>query len=407
MTAVAPAHQVFRLPDLGEGLTEAEILEWRVQAGDTVETDQIVVEVETAKAAVEVPVPYAGRVLTLHGAPGSVVGVGDPLISIATVNSGGGPDPERSGSVLVGYGTGHTPAIRRRTRGAASQVPVTATPAAPRVISPVVRRLAQHHGVDLRTVAPSERDGVIRRRDVDAAIDGITAAGSAERIALTGLRRSVADKLSRSRSEIPDATTWVDVDATALLDTRETLRTVFPDQPIGLLALLARICVAGLTRFPDLNAAVDPDRREIVRHPHINLGFAAQSDRGLVVPVVRGAHLLSTVQIQKETARLTELARSGRIPPAELVGGTFTLNNYGVFGVDGSVQIINHPEAAILGVGRIVDKPWVHEGRLTVRKVTQLSLSFDHRVCDGGVAAGFLRFVADCVRRPVVLLAHL
>jgi pyruvate dehydrogenase E2 component (dihydrolipoamide acetyltransferase) len=217
------------------------------------------------------------------------------------------------------------------------------------------------------------------------------------------MRRAVADKLSRSRAEIPDATTWVDVDATGLVETRRTLA----GQDVGLLALLARICVAALRRYPDLNSTVDLAAGEIVLFPYVNLGFACQTDRGLMVPVVHGAHRLSTRELAAEMTRLAGLARAGSLPPASLTGGTFTLNNYGVFGVDGSNAIINHPEAGILGVGRIVDKPWVVDGQLAVRKVTQLSLSFDHRVCDGGVAGGFLRYVADCVERPALLLADL
>ncbi|MFB9838047.1 dihydrolipoamide acetyltransferase family protein, partial [Actinoallomurus acaciae] len=259
--------------------------------------------------------------------------------------------------------------------------------------------------------------GGILRRDVEQAIaaarptPGESPAAPArtlrdERIPLRGLRRTVADKLSRSRREIPDATTWVDVDATGLLDAKNALGRVRPDLGIGLLALLARICVDGLTRYPELNSSVDTDRAEIVRHGHINLGFAAQTDRGLVVPVVRDAHLMTTARLAAELTRLTGLARSGRLPPGDLTGGTFTLNNYGVFGVDGSTPIINHPEAALLGVGRIIDRSWVVDGTVMARKVAQLSLTFDHRVCDGGAAGGFLRYVADCVENPAVLLAH-
>src|SRR5690606_22704650 len=167
----------------------------------------------------------------------------------------------------------------------------------------------------------------------------------------------------------------------------------------------ARFVVAGLVRFPELNSSVEED--EIVQHGRINLGVAAQTDRGLVVPVVRDAHRMTTAQLGDEIARLTAAARSGDLDPSDLSGGTVTLNNYGVFGVDGSTPIINHPEAALLGVGRVVDKPWVVDGQLAVRKVTQLSLTFDHRVCDGGTAGGFLRYVADCVERPVELLADL
>lgn len=224
-----------------------------------------------------------------------------------------------------------------------------------------------------------------------------------KRIPLRGVRRTVADKLSRSRTEIPDATTWVDVDATGLAEAREALRSSHPG--VGLMALLARFVVAGLVRYPELNSSVEGD--EIVQYGHINLGFAAQTDRGLVVPVIHDADRMTTVQLGHEIARLTGAARDGKLEAADLTGGTITLNNYGVFGVDGSTPIINHPEAALLGVGRIVDKPWVVDGELAVRKVTQLSLTFDHRVCDGGTAGGFLRYVADCVERPLALLADL
>ncbi|WP_329333758.1 2-oxo acid dehydrogenase subunit E2 [Streptomyces sp. NBC_00663] len=487
MTTATLHEQLFRLPDLGEGLTEAEIIDWKVAVGDTVTIDQIVVEVETAKAAVEVPVPYAGTVLRLHAEAGTALGVGEPLITVGSGvpagadGTGGRPGEDAaeryreeeqagSGNVLIGYGTGHEPAPRRRRRRGAPTATASATsatsaidstaaagpaavvvpaadsafaadststagptptagpataagpaaavvPHAPRAISPLVRRMAREHGIDLTALAPSGPAGVVLRRDVEQAVAQGTRppaepAPSVEpvsngpvRIPLRGVRRAVADKLSRSRTEIPDATTWVDVDATGLLQAKKALEAAEPGRRVGLLALLARICVAGLRRYPELNSAVDTERREILRFEEVHLGFAAQTDRGLVVPVVRDAHRLTTVQLAAELARLTELARTGSLPPDRLTGGTFTLNNYGVFGVDGSTPIINHPEAALLGVGRIVDKPWVVDGALAVRKVTQLSFSFDHRVCDGGVAGGFLRFVADCVERPATLLA--
>ncbi|WP_427167380.1 dihydrolipoamide acetyltransferase family protein [Streptomyces sp. C1-1] len=503
MTTATRLEQLFRLPDLGEGLTEAEIVEWKVAVGDTVTVDQVVVEVETAKAAVEVPVPYAGTVLRLHAEAGTALAVGEPLITVGAgapagadgaacgprpEAEGGAPEPmvpaaaaaERyreeeqagSGNVLIGYGTGHGPTTsrRRRRRAAAAAGPSASAPAGaarsasaaqrsgavgsaapaggavsashaapgtsaatatashvPRAISPLVRRMARDHGVDLTGVSPSGPAGVVLRRDVEQAIaragqkaspspahkaatpapapqEPTTAAGP-ERIPLRGVRRAVADKLSRSRTEIPDATTWVDVDATGLLEAKKALESAGTGTRIGLLALFARICVAGLRRFPELNSTVDTERREILRYDEVHLGFAAQTERGLVVPVIGDAHLMTTVQLAAELARLTELARGGNLPPHALTGGTFTLNNYGVFGVDGSTPIINHPEAALLGVGRLVDKPWVADGQLTVRKVTQLSFSFDHRVCDGAVAGGFLRFVADCVERPAILLA--
>ncbi|MEU4776223.1 2-oxo acid dehydrogenase subunit E2, partial [Micromonospora sp. NPDC023644] len=284
--------------------------------------------------------------------------------------------------------------------------------------------LAREHGLDLATLRGTGPGGVVRRADVEAAAAG--AATPAARLAavpdepvpstvsgaedlvvpLTGIRKVIADKLSRSRREIPEVTIWVDVDATGLLETRAAINAATPDAPVSILALLARICLSGLRRYPQLNARVDTEGQRIVQSAGVHLGIAAQTDRGLVVPVLRDAQRLTTAELAAELTATTTAARAGTLPPARLTGGTFTLNNYGVFGVDGSTPIINHPEAALLGVGRIVDKPWVVDGQLAVRKVTQLSLTFDHRVCDGGVAGGFLRHVADCVERPAVLIAN-
>ncbi|MEU1512532.1 dihydrolipoamide acetyltransferase family protein [Streptomyces sp. NPDC005811] len=445
----------FKLPDLGEGLTEAEIVRWLVQVGDVVAVDQPVVEVETAKAMVEVPCPYGGVVTARFGEEGTELPVGAPLITVAVgAPAAGGPasgapasggPAEGSGNVLVGYGTSEAPARRRRVRPAhspslAPPSSVASAPAAPvvpaapvtgpagpvAVISPLVRRLAREGGLDLRELTGSGRDGLILRVDVENALRAAVAAPEpapvptsepspapvpsaltgGHRVPLKGVRGAVADKLSRSRREIPDATCWVDADATELMRARAAMNAAGGPK-ISLLALLARICTAALARFPELNSTVDLEAREIVRFDQVHLGFAAQTDRGLVVPVVRDAHARDAEGLTAEFARLTDVARDGRLTPAELTGGTFTLNNYGVFGVDGSTPIINHPEAAMLGVGRIVPKPWVHEGELAVRQVVQLSLTFDHRVCDGGTAGGFLRYVADCVEQPAVLLRTL
>ncbi|MFF3450783.1 dihydrolipoamide acetyltransferase family protein [Streptomyces sp. NPDC002667] len=513
----------FKLPDLGEGLTEAEIVRWLVEVGDVVAVDQLVVEVETAKAMVEVPCPYGGVVTARFGEEGTEMPVGAPLLTVAVgspaedggTGTGPGEDErsaEGSGNVLVGYGTGAPPARRRRVRPAGGAVaggpvgaparagastsparpeparreqarpePVAAVPSAaagvPRtahhgfapsrgdgpvpVISPLVRRLARENGVDLRELKGSGPEGLILRADVEYALRAAAtgrlrssttaephhapAAGSGAsvaepsydtvsdrmtsytdiasvvpgasgvsrgatpqgvRVPLRGVRGAVADKLSRSRREIPDATCWVDADATELMRARRAMNAAGGPK-ISLLALLARICTAALARFPELNSTVDLEAREIVRLDQVHLGFAAQTERGLVVPVVRDAHTRDAEKLSAEFGRLTEAARTGTLTPADLTGGTFTLNNYGVFGVDGSTPIINHPEAAMLGVGRIIPKPWVHEGELAVRQIVQLSLSFDHRVCDGGTAGGFLRYVADCVEQPAVLLRTL
>lgn len=429
----------FRLPDLGEGLTGALIVRWLVEVGDVVAVDQPVVEVETAKAMVDVPCPYGGVVTARFGEEGTELPVGSPLVTVA-VGTPAHPDPagdaaQGSGNVLVGYGTSEAPARRRRVRreqtAPAAAVALKTTdvraPAPARgdgpvaVISPLVRRLARENGLDLRELAGSGPDGLILRADVERALraDATRTGPSAPvpvvrpaaptegtRVPLKGIRGAVADKLSRSRREIPDATCWVDADATELMHARVHMNGSGGPK-ISLLALLARICTAALASYPDLNSTVDLEAREIVRLDRVHLGFAAQTERGLVVPVVRDAHTRNTEAIGAEIARLTEAARTGTLTPAELTGGTFTLNNYGVFGVDGSTPIINHPEAAMLGVGRIVPKPWVHEGELAVRQVVQLSLTFDHRVCDGGTAGGFLRYVADCVEQPAVLLRTL
>lgn len=424
----------FRLPDLGEGLTGAEIVRWLVEVGDVVAIDQPVVEVETAKAMVDVPCPYAGVVTARYGEEGSELPVGAPLITVAVGEPASAgptqtPQSEGSGNVLVGYGTSEAPARRRRVRREQQVLaPVNGRPApeAPEavrgpvpVISPLVRRLARENGLDLRELTGSGPDGLILRADVEyalraaaapvqatAAATATAAAPAGTRVPLKGVRGAVADKLSRSRTEIPDATCWVDADATELMRARAAMNATGGPK-ISLLALLARICTAALARFPELNSTVDTVAREIVRLDAVHLGFAAQTERGLVVPVVKDAHTRDAESLSAEFARLTESARTGSLTPAELTGGTFTLNNYGVFGVDGSTPIINHPEAAMLGVGRIVPKPWVHEGELAVRQVVQLSLTFDHRVCDGGTAGGFLRYVADCVEQPAVLLRTL
>ncbi|MFG2337966.1 dihydrolipoamide acetyltransferase family protein [Streptomyces yangpuensis] len=445
-----PQVMEFKLPDLGEGLTEAEIVRWLVAVGDVVAIDQPVVEVETAKAMVEVPCPYGGVVTARFGEEGEELPVGAPLITVAVgvqsaPEAGTAPQDEAEGSgnaprPLIGYGSDHSrPARRRRVRPVTAAVsapvaapaPVAPAPAAPAapvaaavpagpvpVISPLVRKLAKDGGVDLRALHGSGPEGLILRADVEAALAALTApapapavapaavAAQGERIPLKGLRGAVAEKLSRSRREIPDATCWVDADATELMAARAAMNAVGGPK-ISVLALLARICTAALAKYPELNSTVDLAAKEIVRLPSVHLGFAAQTERGLVVPVVRDAQNRNPESLSAEFARLTELARAGKLAPADLTGGTFTLNNYGVFGVDGSTPIINHPEAAMLGVGRIIDKPWVHQGQLAVRKVVQLSLTFDHRVCDGGTAGGFLRYVADCVESPAVLLRSL
>lgn len=529
--------KVFLLPDLGEGLTEAELVNWLVSVGDEIHVDQPIAEVETAKSMVEVPSPYAGRVAELHGQPGQTLDVGKPLISVTPLDTLGDtrtPPAEPgvtktlpvepvetlvetkpveakaaaetyreeekagSGNVLIGYGTpgGHGQARRTRprrsTRSSLAEHSRLVEPVETRgsktksaesklttaaddrlllhtsvpgklgaVISPLVRRMAKEHGVDLGHLQGSGESGLIMRRDVEAAIkplvehvetrprrvdgpvetaprslmepvetkprslvepaetstgpiDPRTGLGIASRTPVRGVRKAVAANMSRSRTEIPEATVWVDVDATALVEMRSALKKTHPHDTPGLLAFIARSVTAGLKKYPDLNTRIvtaedtsGGEQQEILAFDGVNLGFAAQTDRGLMVPSVRNADKLSARELDVEIKRLTAVAREGKATPADLGGGTFTLNNYGVFGVDGSAAIINHPEVAILGVGRIIDKPWVVNGVLAVRKVTELTLTFDHRVCDGGVAAGFLRYVADAMENPATMLADI
>lgn len=429
----------FLLPDLGEGLTEAEIVRWLVKVGDVVAVDTPIAEVETAKSIVELPSPYAGVIEELHGEPGTTVPVGKPLITVGDPAGAAYREEEQAGSgnVLVGYGTTETAGAgrRRRPRGVSGTARVVSEASGvsgtngasgatkvpenrvPLVISPLVRRLARDAGVDLKTIDGSGEGGLIVRRDVEQVIANrfepktepvVSRTGLHElrRTPMSGFRKAVVATLTRSRAEIPEATTWVDVDATPLVELRESLRTAGDPGP-GLLALMARFTVAGLLKYPELNGYVDTEREELVQYDGVNLGLAAQTDRGLVVPAVGNAHTLTARGLDAEIRRLTTSARDGKLTQQELTSGTFTLNNYGSFGVDGSAAIINHPQVAILGVGRIIDRPWVVDGELAVRKLTQLSLVFDHRVCDGGTAAAFLRFVADAFENPASAFADL
>ncbi|MDR6613854.1 dihydrolipoamide acetyltransferase family protein [Leifsonia sp. 1010] len=425
--------RVFTLPDLGEGLTDAELVRWLVAVGDTVVTDQPIAEVETAKSVVEVPSPYAGRVTALHGAEGENILVGAPLIEVeepaeASATSSG------SGAVLVGYGTTAHAGRRPRASRTTTLEPPRATAVTPPrphvvpVVSPVVRALARSHGIDLSTLRPGRPDGVVTRHDVEAALsaraqvparastaspssvspdtaqtDPRTGLAVRETTAFSRLRRTVAETMSRSRAEIPEATVWVDVDATELWDGRRRLART--GRAPSFLSFVARFALTALARHPELAGRVTADGQGLQLFEGVNLGFAADTDRGLLVPVVRRADRLSVRELDAELDRLAQAAREGTLPPADLAGSTFTINNYGSLGVDGSAAIINHPEVAILGLGRAIERPWVVDGAIVPRRILQLSLVFDHRVTDGGVAAGFLRDIADAIESPLGALA--
>lgn len=484
----------FILPDLGEGLTEAEIVAWLVAPGDEVAIDQPVVELESAKSVVQLPSPFAGVVESLGGDIGDVMHAGTVLLTLAPAGGGAGtPEPteasteqgtdaadsapapvpaepgvavptdaatEESGAVLIGYGTRATTATKRAasaparfgrrtatsgastgttnagTRAASGPSRLDPTRRSP-VVSPIVRRMAREHGFDASQLAGSGPDHLVMRRDVESflreleaeapatstreaappAASAPTATVSAapapaapvagdRRVPLDRMGRAAAAHFSRSRREIPEATVWMDVDATELLAARRQLQEATGER-FGVTAIVARFVVAGLALHPLLNSSFDAERDEILMHGSVNLGIAAQTPRGLLVPVVHGAERMSLRELRDAIGVRGEEAASGAFAPAALSGGTFTLNNYGTLGVDGSAAIINHPEAAMLGIGRLVERPWVVDGVLAVRTVTELTISFDHRVCDGAEAAAFLTFVARCIERPVSVLADL
>ncbi|KJL33175.1 dihydrolipoamide acetyltransferase family protein [Microbacterium azadirachtae] len=485
--------KVFRLPDLGEGLTEAGLVQWLVQVGDTIRTDQPIAEVETAKSVVELPSPFAGVVLALHGEPGETIDVGAPVLEVADPDAVAAPaDPaapaaeaatggdvekdayraeERAGSgsgnVLIGYGTteragsgrrrarrtaGHTlgslsedaapPRPRRNT--APEEPPASTSPSPDRFLSersetkdgpvavrsPLVRRLARDLGVDVRRISPTGSDGAVTRADVlraavDQAVDGMSlhalaspggapaaAPGTAEsaggtvdglavasRERMSPLRKAVSAKLTRSRSEIPEATVWVDVDVTELWNLRAAMAPEGGKAP-SVTALVARFVLIALAEHPLLASRLSDDATEILSFDGVNLGVAADTERGLMVPVIPRAHELSVDELDAALRELATTARAGSMPPDRLRGSTFTLNNYGGLGVDGSAAIINHPDVAILGIGRMIERPWVVDGAIVARRIAQLSLVFDHRVCDGGYAASFLRRVMELLEHP-------
>ncbi|MEL4319257.1 dihydrolipoamide acetyltransferase family protein [Leifsonia sp. YIM 134122] len=436
------ATRVFCLPDLGEGLTEAELVRWIVAVGDEVAVDQPIAEVETAKSIVEVPSPFAGTVAALHGEEGQTLAVGSPFLEVmdagateaASAPAGSEHEAHRveerggSGNVLIGYGTTDHHArgrTRRRAQSApaAETAPRATTPLTPAipptesvdrpsgpvpVRSPIVRSLARSRGIDLHTIRPAAPDGIIRRSDVlDAghvapahgADDGPDDLEIVRREPLGTLRRTVAAKLARSRSEIPEATVWVDVDATALWQLRQSMGNARP----SLTAFVAKYVLLALAEHPVLCGRLSDDGTELVQYDGVNLGVAADTPRGLLVPVLRHAERQSIAELDTHIRRLADSARSGTAAPAELTGSTFTLNNYGSLGVDGSAAIINYPEVAILGVGRMIERPWVVDGAIVPRRIVQLSLVFDHRVCDGGYAARFLGSIVRAIENPFTL----
>jgi len=338
-------------------------------------------------------------VVTLHGNPGDMIAVGAPLISIEVREPGASSG---SGNVLVGYGPNESPVERRQrvtAAGSASGPPPAASGTATAPASPLVRRLAAERGIDLSTITGTGPGGVITRADLEGA------AGQADgerpvRERLVGVDRVAAERLTRSHQEIPTATATLTVEAGELLAVRERANAQAPGVHVTPFAVLLSLCVRALRQYPRLNAHFNTAANEIVRFEPVHLGVAVQTERGLVVPVVRGAQGLTLLQLAAELERVAGAARAGSIAAAELTGSTFTVSNFGAFGVDGGTALINPPEVAILGVGRIVQRPWNVDGALALRAVVELSLVFDHRVADGGVGGGFLKHLGDLIEHP-------
>ena len=421
-------------PDVGEGLTEAEVVAWRVAPGDTVAINDVLVEVETAKAAVELPSPFAGTVEALLVQPGRPVPVGTPIIAITTTGSGdagagpadatvavGQPDaaatligeagPDGRIATLVGYGP-RPGAARRRPRVGAPAPEAPATPAAAPALVPLakppVRKLARDLGVDLHSVAGTGAGGVISRDDVRAAAASRPAGDEpgTRREPIRGVRRATAAAMVASAFTAPHVTEFLAVDVTATMALRTRLRASreYADVPLSPLAFVAKAVCLALRRTPVLNARWDEPAGEIVYYDRVRLGIAAATPRGLIVPTIRDADTLPLPELAAALDELATTARAGRTAPVDLTGGTFTITNVGAFGVDSGTPILNPGEAGILAVGAIKEAPWVVDGALAVRTVCQLALSFDHRLVDGEQGSRFLADVGALLTDPGLAL---
>jgi 2-oxoisovalerate dehydrogenase E2 component (dihydrolipoyl transacylase) len=441
----------FKLPDVGEGLTEAEIVRWLVGVGDTVAQNQTIVEIETAKALVELPSPFEGVVSELLVAEGTTIEVGTPII-IIDVAPGAQPPLEvvaaGSGRTanLVGYGPRADSPVRRRPRavaaGAVSRLAPSWPSVAPSVAGPdagdeagdggpgdvlavlavlakpPIRKLARELGIDVQSLHGTGPEGSITRSDVEAAADtsrvGAPARplprGGEERIEIRGVRKATAQAMVESVFTVPHVTEFTTIDMTRSMRAVTRLRELpeFVDVKVTPLLLVAKAILLGLERYPMVNSTWDEPNGEIVVKHYVNLGIAAATPRGLVVPNIKNAEALSLAQLARSINVLAVTAREGRTSVADMQRGTFTITNVGVFGIDTGTPIINPGEAAILAFGAIREQPWVHRGKVKPRWVTTLALSFDHRIVDGELGSRFLRDVAMFLEDPAsALLARL
>ncbi|MFG3099802.1 dihydrolipoamide acetyltransferase family protein [Streptomyces sp. NPDC048182] len=460
----------FKMPDVGEGLTEAEILKWYVQPGDTVTDGQVVCEVETAKAAVELPIPYDGVVRELHFPEGTTVDVGTSIIAVAVGDATAAAEPVQEAveaveapaeaepvaeeakaparqPVLVGYGVSTSATRRRPRKGAETPAAAPAQPAEPAAAAiqaelnghgaapavrerplakPPVRKLAKDLGVDLATVVPSGPDGVITREDVHAALAAAESARPAPaetpapapaqapaapasydtaretRVPVKGVRKATAAAMVGSAFTAPHVTEFVTVDVTRTMRLVEELKQdkEFAGLRVNPLLLISKALLTAIRRNPEVNASWDEANQEIVVKHYVNLGIAAATPRGLIVPNIKDAQAQTLPQLAGSLGELVATAREGRTTPGAMQGGTVTITNVGVFGVDTGTPILNPGESAILAVGAIKLQPWVHKGKVKPRQVTTLALSFDHRLVDGELGSKVLADVAAVLEQP-------
>jgi len=465
----------FALPDLGEGLTESEIVAWRVQVGDHVELNQIIADVETAKAVVELPSPFEGTVTALHAAEGETVNVGEKLFSCDTGGDGeaaapaettteaaaapsAAPEPQAEAAApptetreptLVGYGAGADRGPKRRARrlGAAAlrEDLVPAPPEHDRIepdtathpggsggsdgegrgerprSTPPVRKLARDLGIDLEQLVGTGERGLITRSDVEAAASGTSSTPEAPveapsasrghpsaetRIPIKGVRKHTAAAMVRSAFTAPHVTEFLTVDVTATMELLAGIRAdrAYAGHKVTPLTVVAKALCIAAARTPEINSRWDEEAQEIVRFAGVNLGIAAATERGLVVPNVKDAERMTLIELADAIARLAETARAGRTAPADLSGGTISITNIGVFGIDAGTPILNPGEAAILAMGAVRRTPWEHRGEIALREVMTLSLSFDHRLVDGEQGSRFLADVGRILRDPGLAL---
>jgi 2-oxoisovalerate dehydrogenase E2 component (dihydrolipoyl transacylase) len=442
----------FKMPDVGEGLTEAEILKWYVGPGDTVHDGMVVCEVETAKAAVELPVPFDGVVHEIRFPEGRTVDVGTAIITVDT-QVGGAPEPARPKppqqqpqppkpekkrqAVLVGYGVSES-STKRRPRKSASAVPAqasaftrrgrTPTSAAPSPVPPTqprplakppVRKLAKDLGVDLASVVPTGPHSTVTREDVHAAaappqeqverpvpVSVVAAAERERRVPVKGVRKATAQAMVASAFTAPHVTEFVTFDITRTMRLVQQLKAdpAFEGLKVSPLLLVAKALLIAIRRHQEINASWDEERQEIVYKDYVNLGIAAATPRGLIVPNIKDAQAKTLPELAAAIGELVATAREGKTSPAAMQGGTVTITNVGVFGIDTGTPILNPGESAILAFGAVKEQPWVHKGKVKPRQVTTLALSFDHRLVDGELGSKVLADVAAILEHPKRLM---